>query len=215
MRSIAGAVRETAGKVEGLGQRSDQIGKIVGVIDEIADQTNLLALNAAIEAARAGDQGRGFAVVADEVRKLAERTSQATKEIAQVISGVQAETKAAVQKMGSGTLQVEKGVEATSRAGDSLKQIIVRAEEVGEMVEHIATAATQQSSATQEVTVNMDKINLLVAETAEGAKQSADASEQLSSLAGNMQAMVARFKLDEVLGPGKGRGQLALVRRIS
>jgi len=195
MRSIAGSVRETAQKVQELGSRSDQIGKIVGVIDDIADQTNLLALNAAIEAARAGEQGRGFAVVADEVRKLAERTTKATKEIAEMIQSVQADTRGAVDKMQSGTQQVEKGVEVTAKAGESLKQIIGQAEHVGEMVTHIATAANEQSSTTETVNANMDQINKLVAESAEGAQQSAQACEQLSSLALELQNLVSRFKL--------------------
>ena len=197
MRSIAGSVRETAKKVQELGSRSDQIGKIVGVIDDIADQTNLLALNAAIEAARAGEQGRGFAVVADEVRKLAERTTKATKEIAEMIEQVQIETRAAVEKMQSGTQQVEKGVEVTGRAGESLKQIIGQADRVGEMVTQIATAATEQSSATEQVSGNMDQINRLVAESTEGAQQSAKACEQLSSLALELQNLVSRFKLED------------------
>jgi methyl-accepting chemotaxis protein len=197
MRDIAGSVRDTAQKVQELGSRSDQIGKIVGVIDDIADQTNLLALNAAIEAARAGEQGRGFAVVADEVRKLAERTTKATKEIAEMIEQVQTETRAAVEKMQSGTQQVEKGVEVTAKAGDALQQIIGQTDHVGEMVTHIATAATEQSSATEQVSSNMDQINRLVAESAEGAQQSAKACEQLSNLALELQQLMARFKLDE------------------
>ncbi|MGA9209733.1 MAG: HAMP domain-containing methyl-accepting chemotaxis protein, partial [Terriglobales bacterium] len=195
MRSVAVSVRETAQKVQELGSRSDQIGKIVGVIDDIADQTNLLALNAAIEAARAGEQGRGFAVVADEVRKLAERTTKATKEIAEMIQSVQVETRGAVEKMQSGTQQVEKGVEVTAKAGESLKQIIGQAEHVGEMVTHIATAANQQSSATEQVNNNMDQINKLVAESADGAQQSAQACEQLSGLALELQNLVSSFKL--------------------
>jgi len=195
MHSIAESVCESAQKVQELGSRSDQIGKIVGVIDDIADQTNLLALNAAIEAARAGEQGRGFAVVADEVRKLAERTTKATKEIAEMIEKVLTETRAAVEKMQSGTEQVEKGVEVTGRAGESLKQIIGQAEHVGEMVTHIATAATEQSSAAEQISSNIEQINKLVAESAEGAQQSAKACEQLSNLAFELQSLVSRFKL--------------------
>ena len=196
MRTIAEAVRETAQRVQDLGKRSDQIGRIVSVIDEIADQTNLLALNAAIEAARAGEQGRGFAVVADEVRKLAERTTQATREIADMIEKVQAETHSAVARMQAGTQQVEQGVEATGRAGESLRRIIEQAEHVGNVISQIATAASQQSSATDQVNTSMDQINNLVAESAEGARQSAQSCEQLSRLALEMQNIVSRFKLD-------------------
>jgi len=227
MRSIADAdsVRETAQKVQELGSRSDQIGKIVGVIDDIADQTNLLALNAAIEAARAGEQGRGFAVVADEVRKLAERTTKATKEIAEMIQSVQTETRGAVDKMKAGTQQVEKGVEVTAKVGASLKQIIGQAEHVGEMVTHIATAANEQSSATEQVNNNMDQINKLVAESAEGAQQSAKACEQLSGMAFELQSLVSRFKLgpqtpggypsprQAAADPGRVRTALALAPR--
>src|SRR5262249_21374669 len=145
--------------------------------DDIADQTNLLALNAAIEAARAGEQGRGFAVVADEVRKLAERTTTATKEIAQMIKNIQDETKTAVAAMEAGTKQVEEGVQSTAKAGDSLREIIHMAEQVGEMITHIATAATQQSSATEEINANVNEIATITREAAQGAQQSAKACE--------------------------------------
>jgi len=196
MRTIAAAVSGTAKKMEELGKSSDQIGRIIGVIDDIADQTNLLALNAAIEAARAGEQGRGFAVVADEVRKLAERTTTATKEIALMIKNIQDEAKVAVTAMEDGTKQVEEGVKSTVRAGDSLKQIIEMSERVGEMITHIATAATEQSSATEQVNHNVEQITKLVKESTVGAQRSAKACQELSGLALDLQKMVGNFKLD-------------------
>ena len=204
MRVIAGSVSATARKMEELGKSSDQIGRIIGVIDDIADQTNLLALNAAIEAARAGEQGRGFAVVADEVRKLAERTTTATKEIAQMIKNIQSETKIAVTAMEAGTKQVEEGVQSTAQAGDSLKDIIHMAEQVGEMITHIATAATEQSSASEEVNKNMDQIAKLVKESAVGAQESAKACQDLSELALDLQKMVGNFRLGDSTAVAQG-----------
>ena len=195
MQLIADSVAATAKTVEGLGKSSDQIGHIIGVIDDIADQTNLLALNAAIEAARAGEQGRGFAVVADEVRKLAERTSAATKEIAQMVKGIQDETAAAVSAMEAGTKQAEEGVSSTSKAGDSLKAIIQVSEQVGGMITEIATAATEQSATSEQVNNNVEQISKLVKESALGAQQSATACQDLSGLALDLQAMVGKFNL--------------------
>jgi methyl-accepting chemotaxis protein len=204
MRLIAESVGATARKMEGLGKSSDQIGRIIGVIDDIADQTNLLALNAAIEAARAGEQGRGFAVVADEVRKLAERTTTATKEIAQMIKNIQDETKTAVTAMENGTRQVEEGVDLTAKAGDSLRAIIQVSEQVGGMITEIATAATEQSSTTEQVNGNVEQIARLGKESAIGAQQSAIACQDLSSLALNLQNLVGKFKLS-MAPQGSGR----------
>jgi methyl-accepting chemotaxis protein len=195
MRSIADSVGSTAKKMGELGKSSDQIGLIAAVIDDIADQTNLLALNAAIEAARAGEQGRGFAVVADEVRKLAERTASATKEIAEMIKTIQSGTGGAVKAMEVGSRQVEEGVASTVRAGESLKQIIHMSEEVGSMITHIATAATEQAGATVEINRNMEQITQLVKESATAAQQSAKACQDLSELAMALQNMVDSFKL--------------------
>jgi methyl-accepting chemotaxis protein len=195
MRAIAQSVGETAKKVQELGKQSDQIGKIIGVIDDIADQTNLLALNAAIEAARAGEQGRGFAVVADEVRKLAERTSAATKEIAAMIRGIQAETKSAVTAMQAGTKEVEQGVELTTQAGTSLHDIIQMSEQVGDMVTQIATAATEQSAASEEINGNIEQIAKITTASALGAHQTNEALQDLSALASNLQRLVGQFRL--------------------
>ena len=195
MRAIAGSVGETAKKVEALGKQSDQIGRIIGVIDDIADQTNLLALNAAIEAARAGEQGRGFAVVADEVRKLAERTSSATKEITGMIRSIQAETKSAVTAMQAGTRDVEQGVELTAQAGSSLHDIIQMSEQVGDMVTHIATAAAEQSAATEQINGSIDQIAKITETSATGAQQTTNALQDLSALALNLQRLVGQFRL--------------------
>jgi methyl-accepting chemotaxis protein len=196
MRAIAESVGATAGKIEALGKSSNQIGKIIAVIDEIADQTNLLALNAAIEAARAGDQGRGFAVVADEVRKLAERTSMATKEIAQVIESVLSETKTAVAEIEAGTQRVQLGVQTSGQAGSSLSEIIHEAQQVGDMITQIATAAAQQASSTEQIKSTMEQIAGITQHSAAGAQKSAQACEQLSGLARELQQIVDRFHLE-------------------
>jgi methyl-accepting chemotaxis protein len=185
----------SAGLVAFLGQQSEQIGRIIGVIDDIADQTNLLALNAAIEAARAGEQGRGFAVVADEVRKLAERTTTATKEITQMIHGVQEGTRLAVTAMQNGTKEVELGVKATREAGDSLREIINISDRVGDMVTHIAASAAQQSTATEEVNRSTERIAEIAATTANGAIETNKALEDLASLANDIQRQVGQFRL--------------------
>jgi methyl-accepting chemotaxis protein len=201
MRSIAESVTKTAGQMGELGRSTDQIGRITGVIDDIADQTNLLALNAAIEAARAGEQGRGFAVVADEVRKLAERTTTATKEIAQMITTIQTGTTGARKAMEVGSQQVQEGVASTARAGESLQQIIQMSEEVGSMITHIATAATEQSGATADVNQSMDQIAHLGKESADAAQQSAKACQDLSELALALQNMVGSFQLTTAKKP--------------
>jgi methyl-accepting chemotaxis protein len=197
MRGIARGAGMAAAKVEQLRTRSDEIGRIVGVIDEIAEQTNLLALNAAIEAARAGEQGRGFAVVAAEVRRLAERTTGATGEIAAVIHDFQSETVVVVQHIRTDIALVEQGVEAASKAGESIERIIREADTVGTMVAQIASSATQQATAAEQVTASMSQINELAIESAEGSQLSAQACEELFDLALGLQNMVARFDVGQ------------------
>ena len=195
MKRIAAVVNKSAETVRTLGKSSDQIGEIIGVIDDIADQTNLLALNAAIEAARAGDQGRGFAVVADEVRKLAERTTKATKEIATMIKQIQAETSGAVTSMEEGTQQVEEGIKLADKAGESLHEIVESIGRVTDMIGQIAAANEEQSSASEQISKNVEAISSVTGETAQATQQIARAAEDLSRLTENQQRLVARFKI--------------------
>lgn len=196
MIKIAGVVQKSAETVQALGKSSDQIGEIVQVIDDIADQTNLLALNAAIEAARAGEQGRGFAVVADEVRKLAERTTKATKEIAQMIKQIQKDTYNAVESMKQGTVEVEKGKQLADKAGESLKEIIKEASQVGNIISQVAAASQEQSSAAEQISKNIESINSVTHQSAAGVQQIAHAAEDLNRLTDNLQNLVARFQID-------------------
>jgi methyl-accepting chemotaxis protein len=195
MQKIAERVRESAQTVQSLGARSDQIGAIVGTIEDIADQTNLLALNAAIEAARAGEQGRGFAVVADEVRALAERTTRATKEIGEMIRAIQNETGAAVGSMELGVQEVEGGMESSRKSGEALQNILSAISDVSQEIHQIATAAEEQTAVTGEISSNIHQINDVVSETATGAHQTAGAAAHLSTLATELQQIVGRFKL--------------------
>ncbi len=138
---IKNAVETASGEITKLGERSAEIGKIIAVIDDIAAQTNLLALNAAIEAARAGEQGRGFAVVADEVRNLAERVASATKEIADLIGGVQAGVDGSVKAMEDGSKETEEGTQLAAQAGESLQQILDAVAGVNTQIEQIASGS--------------------------------------------------------------------------
>ena len=195
MRTIAERVTNSAKAVESLGARSDQIGAIVGTIEDIADQTNLLALNAAIEAARAGEQGRGFAVVADEVRALAERTTRATREIGEMIKAIQKDTKAAVITMNEGVIEVGKGSEKAASSGRALEQILEQINSVTSQIAQVATAAEEQTSTTAEISNNMQQITDVVHQTASGSQESAAAANQLSTLAEELRKIVGQFKL--------------------
>jgi methyl-accepting chemotaxis protein len=195
MGRIASRVRDSARTVESLGARSDQIGAIIGTIEDIADQTNLLALNAAIEAARAGDQGRGFAVVADEVRALAERTTRATREIGDMIKAIQSETRGAVTAMEEGVKEVEKGTNEAARSGEALKDILAQINNVTLQVNQIAVAAEEQTATTYEISNNIQQITGVVSETARGAQESAGAASRLAGLAEELQRLVGQFKL--------------------
>lgn len=197
MDEIVNSAKKTAGIVESLANKTDQIGEIAQVIDDIADQTNLLALNAAIEAARAGEQGRGFAVVADEVRKLAERTTKATKEIADTIKAIQKEAKEADDSMNEAGIIVTKGMELNIRVEEVLSRINESVELVTTEIDQVAAASEEQSSAAEQISKNIESISAVTQQSAAGVQQIARAAGDLNNLTVNLQGLVEQFKISE------------------
>jgi methyl-accepting chemotaxis protein len=195
VRGISDQVAVSAKSVESLGKKSEEIGQIIGVINDIADQTNLLALNAAIEAARAGEHGRGFAVVADEVRKLAERTTKATDEVAVSIRNIQQETESAVGTIRASAERVTRGVELASTAGESLERIVKGSGDVERMVQSIAAASEQQAAATGQIAKSIEAMTSACKESSQAASQSSQAAAGLSREAETLQELVRKFKV--------------------
>ncbi|WP_283149197.1 methyl-accepting chemotaxis protein [Silvimonas soli] len=195
---IQGLLSEVGGAsdlISGLVERSREIGGVSGEIKEIADQTNLLALNAAIEAARAGEQGRGFAVVADEVRKLAERTTQATNQIANMVQAIRTDTGEVVSSMQAVTPRVRGSVEMAGSAATALREINHGANANLERVRDVANAAAEQSLASNSVAGNVERIAQMV----EGSTSSVQIANQnvreLELLAAQLRRSVAQFRL--------------------
>ncbi len=195
MEKISETVNVAATTIEELGKSSAQIGEIVSVINGIADQTNLLALNAAIEAARAGEQGRGFAVVADEVRKLAERTGQATKDIADRINSIQTAAAESVDAMRKGAGEVNKGVEQAKEASMSLGSIVQVSTVSMDMVQRIAAATEEQSAASEEVTQNMESISGITKRATASTVSIKQSSDELAQQTAKLREMTTWFKI--------------------
>jgi len=195
IEDVARTVEESAGIIASLGQRSDEIGRIVQVIKDIADQTNLLALNAAIEAARAGEQGRGFAVVADEVRKLAERTTSATSEISSMIQAIQSETGQTVQIMERGSQQVSSGVSLANQAGQALGQISDAVKQVVGLIREINASSQAQASAADDIAHRVDDIAQAAQTNGASVAQVVSATQELRALSQTLEASVSRFRV--------------------
>ncbi len=193
LKQIAEALEDTGAVVNTLGQRSQEIGGIVGVITAIAEQTNLLALNAAIEAARAGEQGRGFAVVADEVRSLAARTREATEQIASMIGSIQSETGSAIDTMDQGRELMRNGLQLNARVGEVLNLIAEQSKEAGEQFAAITTAAHEQSATATVLSNNLQSIALANGEQREVVANLAHTAQELERLAGTLRQEIGRF----------------------
>ena len=188
-------IQETAKRIKRLGESSQQIGEIVELINDIAEQTNILSLNAAIQAAMAGEAGRGFAVVADEVQRLAERSGEATKQIADLVKTIQADTNEAVAAMESTTKGVVEGTRLADAAGQALGEIESVSEQLSELIVNIAQVAHEQSENATTVSQNMGQIQEATTLTSTGTRQTAESIGKLSELARELQASVAGFKL--------------------
>ena len=234
------AIQSSAEIINVLGHRADDIGKIIEVIDDLAEQTNLLALNAAIEAARAGEHGLGFAVVADEVRKLAEKSTQSTKEIADLIQSIQREARQAVENMERSTRIVEEGLSLGNDLGSALHKIsnVVTevykfSQEIGaataeqsvgstqiakatgrltEITQEINSAVEEQASGAQAVVRAMDKMRELVQQSASSSTELSAAAEQMLKLSRNLLDSMDRFVLDRSAQLG-GQSETAGPRR--
>ena len=194
INQIASTVSNASARIGKLEERARQISSIAGVIKDIAGQTNLLALNAAIEAARAGEQGRGFAVVADEVRKLAERTSVATVEIEEMISGIQSDTVQVVGVMGEALPQIEAGVAAAGGAAESLQKIKEGAEATLASISEVGDATKEQSVASNSIAQRVEQIAQMVEETSAAMQSTADTADDMNRIATNLNQLVSRFR---------------------
>jgi len=199
---VVSQINDLAREVEAAGtamarleEKSEKIGSILDVIRGIAEQTNLLALNAAIEAARAGEQGRGFAVVADEVRTLAQRTQQSTREIQQMIEGLQGEARDAAGLMRRGRGQAQGSVEQVARAAAALGTISDKIHLINDLNTQIATAAEQQTTVSEEINRNLSGIATAALQTSEGAERTALCCEELEQRSAQLSQLVAQFKL--------------------
>lgn len=194
LEHIATALNSTATVINTLGQRSQEIGGIVGTITAIADQTNLLALNAAIEAARAGEQGRGFAVVADEVRNLASRTRQATDEISGMIQSIQQETGNAITTMEHGNVLMQEGLSRNADVASALARIDEQSRSAGQQFAAITTATQEQSSTATLLSSNLQSIALANSEQREVVSNLAITAKELETLAAGLRQEVDRFR---------------------
>ncbi len=177
-----------------LGKQADGIGQIISVINDIADQTNLLALNAAIEAARAGEAGRGFAVVADEVRKLAEKTMQATREVGDVITGIQKGTYENIQSVERAADAIDSVTSLARQAGESLAAIVTLVDNTAGQVHSIAAASEEQSLASNEINVAVEEVNRISNETSTAMNAASEAVEDLAKQAGTLFELIERLQ---------------------
>jgi twitching motility protein PilJ len=195
MNSIRDQIQDTAKRIKRLGESSQQIGEIVDLIGDITEQTNVLALNASIQAASAGEAGRGFTVVAEEVQRLAERSGEATKQVAALVRAIQIDTQDAVSAMARSTQGVVEGAKLADTAGLAITDISKLSQELAEIILDIAKTTRGQADQAQTVAQAITQILSLTQKTTSGTRETSQSTEELSVLAQELKKSVARFKV--------------------
>ncbi len=197
MSRIREQVQETSKRIKRLGESSQEISEIVQLIDDIADRTSVLALNASIQAAMAGDAGQGFAVVAEEIERLAERSSEATGKISNLVKAIQMGTNDAISAMEESTREVVEGSKLALSAGQALNEIENVSRKLSDLINSISTASKEQTHSSQALSQAMAGISAITQQTAAGIKQSSVTVNSLAELADELRSSVASFKLPE------------------
>ncbi len=195
MNSIRDQIQETSKRIKRLGESSQEIGEITELISDITEQTNVLALNAAIQAASAGEAGRGFSVVAEEVQRLAERSADATRQIAALVKAIQTDTQDAVAAMERSTQGVVEGAKLSDNAGSALSEIDSVSRRLAMLIEQISDSASREAESANEVASNIQHIFAVTEETGEGTRSTAQQVRELSRMAEELRQSVARFKI--------------------
>lgn len=195
MNIIRDQIQETSKRIKRLGESSQEIGNIIGLINDIADQTNILALNAAIQASMAGEAGRGFAVVADEVQRLAERSAAATRQIEILVKTIQADTNEAVSSMESTTAEVVKGARLAKDAGEALDEVQTVSHTLADLIQNISNAARQQATSASHISNTMNIIQEITSQTTAGTMATARSVGHLNEMSAQLQKSVSGFKL--------------------
>ena len=196
MNEIRNQIQETSKRIKRLGESSQEIGEIVELISDITEQTNVLALNAAIQAASAGDAGRGFTVVAEEVQRLAERSAEATKQIAAIVKTIQTDTQDAVSAMEQSTQGVVEGAKLSDAAGQALSEIGQVSRNLADLIQDISTSTQDQADSATRVAGLMQDILHVTEQTTAGTQRTAQAVDELTALASELKGSVAGFKAD-------------------
>ncbi len=196
MNTIREQIQETSKRIKRLGESSQEIGEITELISDITEQTNVLALNAAIQAASAGEAGRGFSVVAEEVQRLAERSGDATRQIAALVRTIQTDTQDAVGAMERSTQKVVEGAKLSDAAGTALNDIDRVSRRLAELIEQISSQASREAESANVVVANIQHIFAVTEQTGDGTRSTAQLVRELSKTADELQQSVARFKID-------------------